>query len=606
MKKFYLLLSLFGLCTAMSWAQYTVKIVGKGSDVMVAGQKVTNGQTLNDGNAQGAAANANYGVDTKVKEDDKTITFTVFVKELSALSDGKTYHIEYFEGGVKGACCVKNSAFTIADKSNPSEANQQFSLMKQGEESAYLYNAATNKYVAIQGTDVVMADAGSLFSIVNSREPNYPVSIGDANDPEDPRLRFKSDGSAYMDPWGMTYFRFIELPETLTESDLASYNAAKAKGQTYLTKYKDTKGKSWSMTAESYNAIEAAVNAATPPTDKDDLNAKLQAINTAIANIKVQLPQEGEIFTLATPNAPDAKLSISGIGRPIEVSSEAGAGIYWTFIPQPDGKVKIKNALEGTYISVLSNENVSLLSANELEFNVVLQEQLGCVVFTALDWYDTEFAVHKKADGKVYAGSADSEDSRWMVTPVDGIEITPSPIGEGWATFCAPFATTIPNGVEAYTAKLSDNKEKVLLQPVNTTIPANTAVLVKGQVGVAIKFVKSVDAGTPVVDNLLVAALMGTMKPEVPGKTVYTLQKNEDFVGFYPFTGTQLKGLNAYVLRDSASPAQGLSFDLGAVTGIDAAQAEQKSTAVFDLAGRRVNKAKGGLYIVDGKKVVLQ
>lgn len=605
MKKFYLLLSLFGLCTAMSWAQYTVKIVGKGSDVMVAGQKVTNGQTLNDGNAQGAAANANYGVDTKVKEDDKTITFTVFVKELSALSDGKTYHIEYFEGGVKGACCVKNSAFTIADKSNPSEANQQFSLMKQGEESAYLYNAATNKYVAIQGTDVVMADAGSLFSIVNSREPNYPVSIGDANDPEDPRLRFKSDGSAYMDPWGMTYFRFIELPETLTESDLASYNAAKAKGQTYLTKYKDTKGKSWSMSAESYNAIEAAVNAATP-TDKDDLNAKLQAINTAIANIKVQLPKEGEIFTLATPNAPDAKLSISGIGRPIEVSTEKSTGIYWVFVPKSDGKVEIKNVLEGHSIPTLEPDFEKNLSGGQ-DFDVIWQEETGSFVFTFAHYDGNKtYALHKNADGFIYAGAVDAEDSRWVITPVDGIEITPSPIGEGWATFCAPFATTIPNGVEAYTAKLSDNKEKVLLQPVNTTIPANTAVLVKGQVGVAIKFVKSVDAGTPVVDNLLVAALMGTMKPEVPGKTVYTLQKNEDFVGFYPFTGTQLKGLNAYVLRDSASPAQGLSFDLGAVTGIDAAQAEQKSTAVFDLAGRRVNKAKGGLYIVDGKKVVLQ
>ena len=83
-------------------------------------------------------------------------------------------------------------------------------------------------------------------------------------------------------------------------------------------------------------------------------------------------------------------------------------------------------------------------------------------------------------------------------------------------------------------------------------------------------------------------------------------------VGFYlPATGsTGLRSNSAYIpvsALDGVNPANGLKFNFGGVaSGIDGVNADSnKGTVVYDLQGRRVNKLSKGLYIVNGKKVIL-
>ena len=62
----------------------------------------------------------------------------------------------------------------------------------------------------------------------------------------------------------------------------------------------------------------------------------------------------------------------------------------------------------------------------------------------------------------------------------------------------------------------------------------------------------------------------------------------------------------AYLPVNAGAGARFLSFDFGTETAIDELKAENgnQKTETFDLAGRRVQNAQRGIFIVNGKKVV--
>lgn len=68
------------------------------------------------------------------------------------------------------------------------------------------------------------------------------------------------------------------------------------------------------------------------------------------------------------------------------------------------------------------------------------------------------------------------------------------------------------------------------------------------------------------------------------------------------------KATTAYlaVPKKLVEGANALFFDFGPETGINEIQTEQADNAIFDLSGRRVQKATKGFYIVGGKKVLVK
>ncbi len=61
----------------------------------------------------------------------------------------------------------------------------------------------------------------------------------------------------------------------------------------------------------------------------------------------------------------------------------------------------------------------------------------------------------------------------------------------------------------------------------------------------------------------------------------------------------------AFLAIDGASAVNGLFFG-GETTGIEGVEAENDTQAIFDLSGRRVQNAQKGIYIVNGKKVLVK
>lgn len=98
---------------------------------------------------------------------------------------------------------------------------------------------------------------------------------------------------------------------------------------------------------------------------------------------------------------------------------------------------------------------------------------------------------------------------------------------------------------------------------------------------------------------------------------IYTLQKNakdtHNPMGFYRYTGKSLTHNKAFMVIDNSAVPAGakifLGYQGGTTTGIEDVNTDaiqQHTDVIYDLQGRRVAKPmKGGIYIINGKKVLI-
>ena len=99
-------------------------------------------------------------------------------------------------------------------------------------------------------------------------------------------------------------------------------------------------------------------------------------------------------------------------------------------------------------------------------------------------------------------------------------------------------------------------------------------------------------------------AVEGTDYATSVSGTIYTLQNPAAGIGFYPFNGTTLAGFKAY-MPDGSGVRGFLFHEDGTQNAIDGITSLTPAPGqpIYDLSGRRVQKAGKGLYIVGGKKV---
>ena len=83
-------------------------------------------------------------------------------------------------------------------------------------------------------------------------------------------------------------------------------------------------------------------------------------------------------------------------------------------------------------------------------------------------------------------------------------------------------------------------------------------------------------------------------------------------LGFYRYRGTTVKGNKAFLLVDantSGAKLDGYDMENEETTaGIEevATPKTNNETVYYDLQGRRVEKPSRGIYIVNGKKVIIK
>ncbi len=205
----------------------------------------------------------------------------------------------------------------------------------------------------------------------------------------------------------------------------------------------------------------------------------------------------------------------------------------------------------------------------------------------------------------------------------------------GWGTLILPFDASVPEELTAYSIEsvTEDDEEDGIVATLSLTasdaIAANTPYIM----GVAENeedYVKTYTfTGTPTneQDSYTSDMLTGTFVDmdyndlialESGGSTVYLLQNHEGDVAFYPVVTTgasseaTLTPYHCYLTYGATtSPTklvlgfQGTDGEATAIVAVESEEVEGNG-AIYDLSGRRVAKAVKGVYIQNGKKVLVK
>lgn len=172
------------------------------------------------------------------------------------------------------------------------------------------------------------------------------------------------------------------------------------------------------------------------------------------------------------------------------------------------------------------------------------------------------------------------------------------------ATFSAPFATIIPTGVKAYYVS-AKGTEATMTAIDAQAIPANQGVILTSETGTSVTMVPAADETAATISDNKLGHSAGATKTMIDGDG-YILGNSADGTAFYPSKGGLLPMNKAYLPGNGVVSAIAMNFG-NAVTGINTIAAPASAKAlIFDLSGRRVVKATKGLYIQNGKKVIVK
>ena len=201
-----------------------------------------------------------------------------------------------------------------------------------------------------------------------------------------------------------------------------------------------------------------------------------------------------------------------------------------------------------------------------------------------------------------------------IVQTASSIDVTLN--ASGFASYCSPFALDLTPGgdVAAYAVKtIGDNKVK--FTKITGKVAANTPFILyntaKASKAVSLPIIEDDDAGiAPVTDNALIGTLSPTYTAAPSGYTNFGLSGSK----FVPMNDGVVKKNKAYLQVDNDDIDAGagahsleIVFDDGETTGIQSVNGSGlKVNDYFDLQGRRVAQPTRGLYIVNGKKVVIK
>lgn len=177
------------------------------------------------------------------------------------------------------------------------------------------------------------------------------------------------------------------------------------------------------------------------------------------------------------------------------------------------------------------------------------------------------------------------------------------------ATFSAPFATVVPEGVTAYYVSTADNSKATMKAiEAGKAIPANAGVILTSTTGDEATMIPATTETAAELTGNKLGNSAGAEKTIAEGDNAYILAKRDNATAFYKGKVDTKLGMNkAYLTLNEAGAPEAISMNFGGnVTGINQiVNAEQNNAPVYDLTGRRVVRTvKGGLYIKGGNKFI--
>lgn len=179
----------------------------------------------------------------------------------------------------------------------------------------------------------------------------------------------------------------------------------------------------------------------------------------------------------------------------------------------------------------------------------------------------------------------------------------------GYATYATKNNVVVPNdeNVKVMTVTVNEGNSTITLHeiPANTVIPANTGILVKAAQGDYNFAVTSKD-GDELPTNNLVAATKAITSDDANYKYFALTKLSDGKVGFAVVKeGVNIPASKAYLMVEKGSAAKFFGLD-GEATGINSVKTAKADGAYYTLEGVKTTKPVKGLYIHNGKKIVVK
>lgn len=191
------------------------------------------------------------------------------------------------------------------------------------------------------------------------------------------------------------------------------------------------------------------------------------------------------------------------------------------------------------------------------------------------------------------------------ISKIEVFGYEPVTIGSaGFATLFTPAALDFSGvaGLTAYTA--AKEGDVVRLTKVDN-VPANTGVVLEGTAGTY--SIPAIATSSTAKGELTGNATEATAWNAESGYTYYVLASTGSGVEFRPVDAGEIAAGKAFLKVAAGGTVHAFNVVFGDETGIsEVVRDGEKESAIFDLSGRRVAKPAKGLYIVNGKKILVK
>lgn len=349
-----------------------------------------------------------------------------------------------------------------------------------------------------------------------------------------------------------------------------------------------------------------SIDASTPV---ETIEAYIELVNGTMASYILNMPEAGKYYRFKgnSGNYIDAS-SIYGnatakVGQ-MSMKSDAEYNLAGTIF-YLDENGKLLNYYTGTYVTAtreIANVGVDgntwTFSASSIVGKYKIKSNDG-------NWLHDNSG--NRADRCNQDLDGHSETHSWTIEPV--VELPVTITSAGYATFYAPVAVNIPDGVKAYTVSVNEDGWADLEEIVISFSP-NVGVVLAAEEGTY---------NLPISEDDTVYegnALRGTVAATYITDDAYVLGIVDNEVGFYTATknqqdNTAWKNNSHKAYLPAPATAEGVasySFRFeGATTAIENVEVENTVKAIYDLTGRRVEAISApGIYIINGKKVLVK
>ena len=352
---------------------------------------------------------------------------------------------------------------------------------------------------------------------------------------------------------------------------------------------------------EFYNSIDAN-------TQVETIEAYIEVINGTMALYTLNMPVAGKYYRFqgnsgnyidasSIYNNATAKVGQMSM-RSADVCNVAGTIFYL------DENGKLLNYHTGTYITAtreIANVGVAgntwTISASSIAGKYKIKSNDG-------NWLHDNSG--NRADRCNQDPEGHSETHSWIIEEV--VELPVTITSAGYATFYAPVAVNIPEGVKAYTVSINEGGWADL-EEIYLSFSPGTGVVLAAEEGTY--YLPISEDNTVFEGN----ALRGTVEATYITDDAYVLGVVDNEVGFYTATKNQQSNSawknnshKAYLPKAVGMNAASYSFRFGeGTTGIENVEVENTVKVIYDLTGRRIEEITApGIYIVNGVKRVIR